>query len=428
MKYEIRILKQGFLGKDKIDIPEMIKGTDLQYGVFDDFGVLEKGKYEDGFALFYQTEDAGPGVFFRNQINEKTHAGEVILTVNGRVSKNELWCNHYLFGKLIDAVKKQFFCVKIYENDTLITEEDFQNSEYFGKDYYKYVKFWETEFRKFADNTDDGFVQGPLFPIFLEKDDALKNFQCYSNAIGYSVSFKERYTGREFFTDSDGKKKSRWFLEANTTALLSGDRRTVKDVWKTSAVMNVDGKDLPYDMVIDEIKKTGNLSRYDRRLVKYKSLSVPIIKKIARAVEKRLKAEQFPDFNFKLAVIADIMEKEPSFKEKYDKDVASYVDYCCGINIDYIAEKVEKFFKELVLTQSDLEKVTHLSLSRENDFFFELKPNWKGEDSLFDIESFKGIDLLPNLKTYAYDGLICAPELIEELGSLERTGLISDGR
>lgn len=425
MKYEIRILKQGFLGKDKIDIPEMIKGTDLQYGVFDDFGVLEKDKYEDGCAVFYQSESSGSGVFFKNQINEKTHAGEVVLTVNERVSMNELWSNHFFLEKIISAVKKQFFCVKIYENDKLITEEDFQNSRYFGIDYDKYLKFWDEDFRKFAGSTEDGFVQGPLFPIFLEKD-ALKSFLHYSNAVADSVSFKEKYTGREFFTDSDGKKKSRWFLEANTTALLPSDRRTVKDVWKTSAVMNVDGKDLPYDMVIDEIKKTGNLSRYDRRLVKYKSLSVPIIKKIARSVEKRLKVEQFPDFNFKLAVIADIMEKEPSFKEKYDKDVARYTTIM--FHKDYITEEVEKFFKELVLTQSDLEKVTHLSLSRENDFFFELKPSWKGEDSLFDIESFKGIDLLPNLKTYAYDGLICAPELIEELGSLERTGLISDGR
>lgn len=424
MKYEIRILKQGFLGKDKIDIPRIIKGSDLQYGLFDDFGVLEKGKYEEGFALFYQTEDSGSGVFLKNQINEKTHAGEVLLTVNERLSEYELYSNHFLFGKLIDAVKEQFYCVKIYENDTLITEEDFLNSMYFGKDYHKYKKNWEAEFKRFAKNTDDGFVQGPLFPLFLDKD-GLKDFTHYSCAIVRSVNFNKKYTKREFFTDSHGKKKSRWFLEANTTALLPGDRRTVKDIWKTSAVMNLEGKDLPYNMVIDELAKTENLSRYDRRLVEYKKLSVAIIKKIARSVEKRLSSEQFPDFNFKLAVIAGIMGKDPSFKEKYDDDILDYAKDSHDSDSDYLSSDVEKFFKELVLTKSDLEKVTHLSLVRENDFFFELKPNWKGEDSLFDIESFKGINLLPNLKTYSYDGLICAPELIEELGALER---ISDGR
>ncbi|WP_191015175.1 YwqG family protein [Treponema zioleckii] len=420
MKYEIKIVKQGFLGKDTIDINKLVKGTDLKYGLFDEIGVLEEGKGSEDGAFFYQTEETGCGVFFKNQINEKTQSGEVVLTVNERITKKELYTDYFLLGKILNAVKKQFFTVKIYENGNLLTDEMLDKGSFFGKDSYEYSKIWEKEFESFKESTTDGFVQGPLFPLFMDKS-SLNSFLSYSSEIAHSADSGNKYARHEFFTDSEGIKKLRFYLDENKSAIMPMDARTIKEHWKCPAVINISGTDFPYDNAIYELKKTKNVTSFDRRQFKHESLSNVQLKKMAQAVQKKLDTEQFPDFNFKLAVISNLVEKNPSFKEKYEEYILDYAEDHRDRKNDFLCEKVEEFFRELVLTESDLEKVTHLELSRENDFYFAIKPEWRGEDSLFDIENFRGLRHLSNLQSYSYDGIICPSSLLKELTGLAKS-------
>lgn len=424
MKYEIKIVKQGFLGKDKININELVKDSDLKYGLFDEIGVLEEGKGSEEGAFFYQSEYTGCGVFFKNQINGKTQSGEVLLTVNERITNNELYVGHFLLGKIADAVKKQFFAVKIYENGNLLTDEIPDEDNFLGNDYYEFRKIWEKEFEEFKENTTDGFVQGPLFPLFMDKS-SLNSFLSYSSEIAHSTDSGNKYARHDFFTDSEGTKKLRFYLEENKSAIMPKDARTIKDHWKCPAVINISGNDFPYDLAIYELKKSGNVSSFDRRQFKHESLSNVQLKKIAQGVQKKLDTEQFPDFNFKLAVISNLVEKNPSFKEKLEDEILptslEHAENNRNRGYDFLCEKVEEFFRELVLTESDLEKVTHLELSRENDFYFAIKPEWRGDDSLFDIESFRGLRHLSNLQTYSYDGIICPSSLLEELTGLAKS-------
>jgi len=169
-------------------------------------------------------------------------------------------------------------------------------------------------------------------------------------------------------------------------------------------------------MVIDEIAKISRLEEYDARQFLHARFSNIQLKRIAKSVEKRLVSEQFPDFNFKLVVISSILNKNPSFLSEYE-DILYWEknDKKQG----FIARGMREAFINLVLSKKDLEKVTHLCLDRSNELFFKILPGWNGEDSVFDIESLKGIELLPNLATYSYDGLIFPDSLLDELESFE---------
>lgn len=414
MKYEIKIVKLGFLGKDKIDIEEFAKEGGFLYGIFDEFGVLEKNKCEENFAFFYCNKHAGHGAFFKNQINEKTKTGEVILTVNERMTKSEFYSDNFFMERMVETVKKFFHTVRIYENDKLITEEMFEEGRYFGRSQSEYEEIWKSDFYEFAENTKDGFVQGPLFPLFIDEDN-LNSFQCYTNQVYPMAEYDHQYVNREYFIDDNTDKKViRWFLEENKTAVMPTDLRTIKEHWGASAVISINGKDYPYDLTVDVMKSNYDVQNYDRRQIQHPKFSKIQLKRIAETVEKRLKTDQFPDFNFKLVVISNIVHKNPDFKEKLE-DVYDYAKRYSSYSKDFIDSNVVEILKEIVLTKKDLAKVTHLCLSRENDFFFEIKPNWSGEDSLFDIESFQGIELLENLDTYFFDGELCNPNLQEKL-------------
>lgn len=414
MKYEIKIVKLGFLGKDKIDIEEFAKEGGFLYGIFDEFGVLEKNRCEENSAFFYTNKNAGHGVFLRNQTNENTRSAEVLLTVNERMTKKEYYSDSFFMEKMVETVKKFFHAVKIYENDRLITEEMFEEGRYFGRSQSEYEEIWKSDFYEFAENTKDGFVQGSLFPLFIDEDN-LNSFQCYTNQVYPMAEYDHQYVKREYFIDDDTDQKViRWFLEENKTAVMPVDLRTIKEHWGASAVISINGKDYPYDLTVDVMKSNYDVQNYDRRQIQHPKFSKIQLKRIAETVEKRLKTDQFPDFNFKLVVISNLVHKNPDFKEKLE-DVYDYAKRYSSYSKDFIDSNVVEILKEIVLTKKDLAKVTHLCLSRENDFFFELKPNWSGEDSLFDIESFQGIELLENLDTYFFDGELCNPNLQEKL-------------
>lgn len=415
MKYEVKIVKQGFFGQDKIDIKKLSAVTDLPFGLFDQYGVLEKNKCTDDSAFFYKADGYSKGVFFKSGMNKESGTGEVLLTVNERFVYKEISSNSCL-KILVDGVMRFFRTAEISET---IDGKDVALKDSSKKLFFEskeFEKIYEEESRNFYNSTTNGMIKGPLHPLFLDSCD-LTNGRSISTIIK-SVEQDWDYEKHEFFESDDGTKKVRFILSEKKYAIMPLDARTVRDICGRTPVISVLGKDLPYDMVIDEIAKISRLEEYDARQFLHARFSNIQLKRIAKSVEKRLVSEQFPDFNFKLVVISSILNKNPSFLSEYE-DILYWEknDEKQG----FIARGMREAFINLVLSKKDLEKVTHLCLDRSNELFFKILPGWNGEDSVFDIESLKGIELLPNLATYSYDGLIFPDSLLDELESFEES-------
>lgn len=71
----------------------------------------------------------------------------------------------------------------------------------------------------------------------------------------------------------------------------------------------------------------------------------------------------------------------------------------------------------LTLEISDLEKVESLCFDGGNEIYHILRPDWDGEDSLFDVISVEGFQNLKNLKTVEYISM-CYPIVLEPLNQV----------
>lgn len=414
MKYEVKLVKQGFFGQDKIDIKKLSAVTDLPFGLFDEYGVLEKNKCTEDFAFFYKADGCSKGVFFKSGINKESGTGEVVLTINERfIYYKELESPSSSCLKiLVNGVKRFFRTAEISESidGKDVTLKDGSENLFFESEEFR--KIYDEESREFYNSTTTGMIKGPLHPLFL---DDWNNGGAY-RAVLQSVEQDWDYEKHDFFEAEDGTKKVRFTLSEKKYAIMPLDARTVRDICGRTPVICVLGKDLPYDMVIDEIEKISKIEKYDARQFVHARFSNVQLKRIVKSVENRLASEQFPDFNFKLVVFSSILNKNPSFLSDYEwKCNFTLVEKKDGFTM----VRWTKFFTELVFTKKDLEKVTHLCFDRTNEFFLKLLPDWNCDDSAFDIESLKGIELLPNLATYSYDGLIFSDSLLSELESFE---------
>lgn len=106
----------------------------------------------------------------------------------------------------------------------------------------------------------------------------------------------------------------------------------------------------------------------------------------------------FADFNFKLVVIEALLQEEPSFLEPLEKLVESYSDDYEWYSDMPPIEEVAIFLSQLQLTTDQLESINELCFDGGNEIYFMLKPDWDGEDSIFDITSVEGFTKLKNLK------------------------------
>lgn len=122
----------------------------------------------------------------------------------------------------------------------------------------------------------------------------------------------------------------------------------------------------------------------------------------------------FKDFNFKLIVINDILEKSPSFEKSLEELKDKYIKDYEWYTTDKPIKEMVDFFEKLVLTQEDLNKVELLSFDGGEDIYFLLKPDWDGEDDIFDVTSVEGFEKLPNLKKVEYIAM-CDPKLLDKL-------------
>ena len=112
----------------------------------------------------------------------------------------------------------------------------------------------------------------------------------------------------------------------------------------------------------------------------------------------------FTNFNFKLAVIQELMYKQELLKPKFD-----VYDFCNDYAkkeidpddyYDKMIPEVKSWFQQLEIPVELAPKVTQLFLDGGNEINMQLIPQWDGENDLFDIKSISDEELaqFPNLK------------------------------
>ena len=124
------------------------------------------------------------------------------------------------------------------------------------------------------------------------------------------------------------------------------------------------------------------------------------------------KSELFKDFNFKLVVIEALLDKEPLFLEKLTDLKNMYTNSFEWYSGKEPIVEIREYLEELTLEISDLEKIESLCFDGGNEIYHILKPDWDGEDSLFDVESVEGFLNIKNLKTVEYISM-CYPKVLE---------------
>ncbi len=110
---------------------------------------------------------------------------------------------------------------------------------------------------------------------------------------------------------------------------------------------------------------------------------------------------KFKDFNFKLAVIEELMYRQKLLQPEFD--VKTFVGPEKWQKIDHqkhpskAVPGVKKFFKDLEIPQELLEQVTILD-QNYHKAYHQVTPYWDGEGNEFNITSAEDVKWLPNLK------------------------------
>lgn len=127
----------------------------------------------------------------------------------------------------------------------------------------------------------------------------------------------------------------------------------------------------------------------------------------------------FKDFDFKLAIIQELMYNQELLVPKFK--VREFIDLYKERKIDFNKEgyapipEVLEYFRNLPIDAKLAEKVTSIYQDGGNEIYMNIAPLWDGEDDNFTIKSYEDVALFPNLKemTIFYDK--SGDELLETL-------------
>lgn len=117
------------------------------------------------------------------------------------------------------------------------------------------------------------------------------------------------------------------------------------------------------------------------------------------------KADQpivFKDFNFKLAIINELMYGESPVLPPFSLNafISGYTNRAINSNAEGFTAipEVLAFFDEYEVDEKYASLVTSLYLDGGNQLYHEISPLWDGETPLFDISDFSDISQFTNLK------------------------------
>jgi hypothetical protein len=111
----------------------------------------------------------------------------------------------------------------------------------------------------------------------------------------------------------------------------------------------------------------------------------------------------FTDFNFKLAVMQELMYNQELLKPKFDLYEFVQLHQARDIDVEeegyeFIAEVID-YFEKFEIEAALADKVTEINQDGGNDIYLNVLRFWDGEDDVFNIRSFKDITQFKNLKT-----------------------------
>jgi len=124
---------------------------------------------------------------------------------------------------------------------------------------------------------------------------------------------------------------------------------------------------------------------------------------------------EFVDFNFKLAIIEELMYSKELLKPKFD--VFEFAKIYDKREIDTDEEgyepipEVVAYFEKLEIDRKFAEQITEIYMDGGNEIYMNIIPYWDGEDNGFDIQSYEDIKHFPNLKKMT---LFCTDEKVFE--------------
>ena len=109
----------------------------------------------------------------------------------------------------------------------------------------------------------------------------------------------------------------------------------------------------------------------------------------------------FDNFNFKLAVIQELMYEQEVLKPYFDiYDYAQFKKAKWNLDTIKNVRGAVNFFKELPIPVSMAEKVERILMDGGNNIYLNIAPCWDGEDERFDLDKLSEAELkqFPNLK------------------------------
>lgn len=128
---------------------------------------------------------------------------------------------------------------------------------------------------------------------------------------------------------------------------------------------------------------------------------------------------EFSDFNFKLAIIEELVYNKKLLKPKFDIYEFAEIQEIKGFSAfeggyDPLPEAVE-YFNALEIDKNLAEQVTDINQDGGNEIYMNVTPQWDGEDDIFNIHSFEDVRHFPNLKKMTL--FEADQKIIEELKS-----------
>lgn len=161
------------------------------------------------------------------------------------------------------------------------------------------------------------------------------------------------------------------------------------------------------DIAIGNIKLTANISKEEPKQIVAFFIS-EIIKKEKEKSDKyefkKISGEkiEFKDFNFKLAIIEELMYNKKILTPKFD--VYEFGEFYDKREIDIEEEgyepipEVVEYFKKLEIDKKFAEEITEIYQDGGNEIYMNITPFWDGEDDEFNIRNYEDLKYFPNLK------------------------------
>ncbi len=110
----------------------------------------------------------------------------------------------------------------------------------------------------------------------------------------------------------------------------------------------------------------------------------------------------FTDFNFKLAVIDELMYGLELLEPKFDTHEFVELHAAREINIDdegyELIPEVVEYFEQFEIEKELADHITQIGQDGGNPIYMQLISFWDGEDDVFNIRSFKDAAQFKNLK------------------------------